>query len=992
MARIRVRARTLDLLGRQQMASIPNALHELFKNAYDAYADTTRVDYFRAESLLIIKDDGVGMTSEDFQSRWLTLGTESKSAGGNGLAPPYRDPDKDKRPTLGSKGIGRLAIATIGPQVFVVSQAQRDDGLQGMVISLLNWTFFEVPGLDLDAIEIPLVTLPPGESPSGQLLENLVDALRQNLKTLEGSVPDDYAERISSDLDRASAFIPSITELISQAELACKRGTAFIVLPVDRMLERDIDESGEEGVPPTLLKILLGFANTMMPSDTPPPMVPSFFDHKRDGSVEDLIGSKVFFTPEEFDSADHHIEGQFDEYGQFTGALRIYRGEPQTYTVPWDGAHGQETSCGPFFIKFAYAQGNQSESLMPEDSFKAISAKLSSLGGLYVYRDGVRILPYGNSDYDYLNIELRRAKAAKDWFFTYRRFFGVIELSHKHNSNLNEKAGREGFRENLAYRQFRNILVNLLKQMAMDWFREKTATYGNFREQLSDLQENAKLLDKREKSSLARRNKLKATLDVFFQSIENRVPEMEIEMLRAVMDRTLEHVRDCSPEDAARELLKLESELSARLYTLRESFRVVKPRGVGLTKSMQKDIERSSAIFAQLDREFFSPFEQCIDESVTRAIGETRALVSRRRRIHQAIELRNKRDKQKAGAIVRETRQDTGNLTKEVVRHTREGLRTMDSAFKNAFITLEKQDLSKLEGEALSSFRDSLNKSLESVVSDEFNRLERLRDQIQVTLESTREGTSLNEVTAAIEEKSQLLEEKLGHYTELAELGAAIGIIQHEFGASVNGIRAGLKELRNWTDNSPGMKESFFNIKSSFEHLESYLNMFTPLDRRLYRKTIAISGKLIRKYLLNIFGERFRRHGVEWKSTSEFEGHTVEGYPSTFLPPIINIVDNALFWLTRDSTGALLKPDGPRLITFDADEDGYLIGNSGPGIPERDADRIFEFTFTRKLRGRGMGLAVAKKALNDAGFDISLETSGQDTHPLFRISTSHKSA
>ena len=38
--------------------------------------------------------------------------------------------------------------------------------------------------------------------------------------------------------------------------------------------------------------------------------------------------------------------------------------------------------------------------------------KTRRIGGLYIYRDGVRIQPYGNTDYDCLEIELRRTKSA----------------------------------------------------------------------------------------------------------------------------------------------------------------------------------------------------------------------------------------------------------------------------------------------------------------------------------------------------------------------------------------------------------------------------------------------------------------------------------------------------------------------------------------------------------------------------------------------------
>ncbi|WHL29907.1 ATP-binding protein [Pseudomonas juntendi] len=66
------------MLGRQQIAGIPNAIHELFKNAHDAYAEKVEVDYFRRNRVLVLRDDGYGMTRHDVENRWLTLGTESR--------------------------------------------------------------------------------------------------------------------------------------------------------------------------------------------------------------------------------------------------------------------------------------------------------------------------------------------------------------------------------------------------------------------------------------------------------------------------------------------------------------------------------------------------------------------------------------------------------------------------------------------------------------------------------------------------------------------------------------------------------------------------------------------------------------------------------------------------------------------------------------------------------------------------------------------------
>ena len=78
MTTFKTRARTLDMLGRQQIAGIPTAISELFKNAHDAYAERVEIDYYRSDGLFVLRDDGMGMTQEEFVERWLTVGTESK--------------------------------------------------------------------------------------------------------------------------------------------------------------------------------------------------------------------------------------------------------------------------------------------------------------------------------------------------------------------------------------------------------------------------------------------------------------------------------------------------------------------------------------------------------------------------------------------------------------------------------------------------------------------------------------------------------------------------------------------------------------------------------------------------------------------------------------------------------------------------------------------------------------------------------------------------
>src|SRR5580692_10375573 len=105
MPTFKTRARALDMLGRQQIAGIPTAISELFKNAHDAYADRVEADFLRDKDLFCLRDDGVGMTGQQFADRWLVLGTENKVRGQ--ATRPEPRPGYLARPVLGEKGIGR---------------------------------------------------------------------------------------------------------------------------------------------------------------------------------------------------------------------------------------------------------------------------------------------------------------------------------------------------------------------------------------------------------------------------------------------------------------------------------------------------------------------------------------------------------------------------------------------------------------------------------------------------------------------------------------------------------------------------------------------------------------------------------------------------------------------------------------------------------------------------------------------------------------------
>ena len=81
MSGFKTKARTVELLGRKQIRDSVTALAELMKNAYDADAPWLRVEFTTTGSNqhVVIADTGLGMSQNDIESKWLVLGTNSKT-------------------------------------------------------------------------------------------------------------------------------------------------------------------------------------------------------------------------------------------------------------------------------------------------------------------------------------------------------------------------------------------------------------------------------------------------------------------------------------------------------------------------------------------------------------------------------------------------------------------------------------------------------------------------------------------------------------------------------------------------------------------------------------------------------------------------------------------------------------------------------------------------------------------------------------------------
>jgi signal transduction histidine kinase len=378
--------------------------------------------------------------------------------------------------------------------------------------------------------------------------------------------------------------------------------------------------------------------------------------------------------------------------------------------------------------------------------------------------------------------------------------------------------------------------------------------------------------------------------------------------------------------------------------------------------------------------EVIHPAAEAVEHLVGEAATQQQVAIDRRLRFDAAveavIEASRRRTRQERAALQNTTKETTA----EAKRLTAQAVRAVDDAIVAAQSQSASLDLEPLTDEEFVAKRSELE-SLVSAVADEHGRaLQSVTAQLAaITWPANGVGdfaTAQDEIEA-LETDLERLRAEAGEDVELRQLGLAIEVINHEFHAMVRQIRRDLNRLAEWAKLNPPILDPYRNLRTSFEHLDEYLRLFTPLHRRSQRTKVHITGRSLHKYLRDLFGKRLNDEKVSLVATPAFLEASIEQYPSTIYPVFVNLVDNALYWLTNYA--------GAREIQLDAGPDGFVVEDSGPGVPSEYREAIFEQGFSEKPGGSGLGLYIARQVLAREGMGLRLAEAAADRGARFVI-------
>lgn len=409
--RFKPRARLLLQLGDQLIKNESIALVELVKNSYDADANVVTIYMENVDDpkngVIIIEDDGYGMSADTVENVWLEPGSDFKTQKIKKLevSPKY------ERLPIGEKGIGRFGVHKLGNIIEMTTKSA--DSKE--VYVKIDWTNFN----NYKYLEDVPITI----------IERTVPSVFKNGKTGTNILIADLRKKWERGIAREVKR--SITALASPFDVNDSFKPSFDV----------IDKPG-------------WFEGLLKWEDVKDY---SLFRFKITMSGNSIDKFTYEFTP--WESMTKLTPRNISESDSFIETFKILKhsaGENE----------GEVIDLGKYKIGTVTFEGY----IFDQDSFvlkMGVTDKvgfkkyLKTNGGVKVFRDKLRIYDYGEPENDWLELDYRRfqqpAKRVSN-----NILLSAISINRKDSADLIEKTNREGFVENDAYEAFRSAMLHSL--------------------------------------------------------------------------------------------------------------------------------------------------------------------------------------------------------------------------------------------------------------------------------------------------------------------------------------------------------------------------------------------------------------------------------------------------------------------------------------------------------------------------------------------------
>jgi len=374
----------------------PTSVASLIEKACEAY---------KRCNCIVVSDTGHGMSKDDLDNIYLTIGTTHRAAS----IKKALDEGDEETPYLGEKGVGRLAVMRLGRHLRVETATQTD---KRMNLLEIDWNEFE------KAYDRPA---------SSVLIEPTVGERK----------PDDFISGtriIISDL-RASW---TRKKLVDVATNQISRMTDPFSWAEKRRFQIRISYNGKPVEHSRIVaSALLANAHATCTgkfeiTKMGPILTATFKSSLYDGEE----------TTQEYDVTDLVSMSGISESGTSSPVGPIL------------------SSLGPFRFDFYWFNRQRLKAYTEVGDREVVRGLVKAWAGICLFRDGYRVLPYGDEGDDWLGLDFE-ALGASGYKLNTKQLIGRVQIGRLTNSKLLDQTNRQG----LIDCPEKMALVNLLREL-----------------------------------------------------------------------------------------------------------------------------------------------------------------------------------------------------------------------------------------------------------------------------------------------------------------------------------------------------------------------------------------------------------------------------------------------------------------------------------------------------------------------------------------------
>ena len=440
--KIRPYARLLTMLGDQLIKNEQIAVTELMKNSYDADADWVKVSFenfgkdykIQDNSRIIIEDNGRGMTHDVITKAWMNPATPNKYT---------KDVTDQKtiggRVIQGEKGIGRFAMLKLGRTIEMVTRPENKNEEYKLVFDFSKYDeeflkegeeekeiYLEQLNFNLET-QTPKVFVPRKVIVDSKTFDGQINSkgTRIIISNLHGAWSEKKFQSLTDSFEKFKGMFGNL-ESLKKEEKEVKEFTIGLIHNGEPLISTNRADNLAAICEQKAVFAVQG---------------------GRYDNINQVLTFNLNGLPKTIELDSTEVKG-----------LRVFR---DRFLLDNKNNYRKISDFGPFTFDFYIFDLNAKDN--SRYGLNEAQKKIVKEHRVYLLRDGVRVLPYGNSDDDWLMIDMMRGTISASTNFSNDQVVGRVNISKANNEHLKDKTNREGLIDDDYYTQdFICIIQTLL--------------------------------------------------------------------------------------------------------------------------------------------------------------------------------------------------------------------------------------------------------------------------------------------------------------------------------------------------------------------------------------------------------------------------------------------------------------------------------------------------------------------------------------------------